>query len=637
MGEYSKALEHFFPAEAMYLEQGDRRGLGKVYNNIGRAYLKQGAYTKSLEYFNLSVRLDIEIGLQYNLGYTYSNIGETYAEMNNHLLALDYFSKSIRLKEKIDDKQGIVNTSILIGKTYMELGKYTESLSYLNRAYSTAAAIKIKTDMLSAALALSQVYERIKNYRMALEYFRRFQQVNDEIFSEHNNEKILYLKNNYEKDKKEKELALLQKNSHIRQIELDRYRKIRIFAITISILVLLLGVLIHTRMRLKARINRQLEKEIEEHKKTSIKLRKSEEIFKSLAEKHVVGICIIQDNEFKYCNPRFAEIFGYRLDEIYNFTPISLVTEMEIPRMKERIKRLIRNNGKSDSTIFSFQGIKQGGAIMYLDSYGTRISYRGYPALLETVIDSTIRKQVEMDLVNSQRMESIGILAGGIAHDFNNMLTVIIGNLCMASEETDENTATSKMLEDSLRAAFLCADLAQKLVTFSKGGWISPEPLDFSSILKEALEIYPKVKPYVRVIGYQQDLLPLLADERQIRQVIVNLLQNACEASIDCENKLILIEPIGIILNSDNKYGLNPGTYVRISIKDNGRGIPKENIKKVFEPYFTTKDGTGEKTVGMGLAICHSIITKHNGHISLNSIEGNGTTVNIILPAYSLL
>ena len=245
------------------------------------------------------------------------------------------------------------------------------------------------------------------------------------------------------------------------------------------------------------------------------------------------------------------------------------------------------------------------------------------------------RTRLHDQLLTAEKMEAIGILAGGIAHDFNNLLSVIMGNLGMGLEEIESNPKRAiKMLKNAEKASIQATELAQRLITFSRGGWVIRRGITLPELLKTIDEQNPGMKTILQQTTaiIPAGLKPLYGDERYLSQVIQNLLQNANESST--EQKQITLEAENVTLKKNNDFELIDGDYVKISIIDNGRGIPEEQMGKIFEPYFSTKNTVTQKGLGLGLAICYSIIKKHNGHITVKSQVGKGTTVEIYLPAY---
>ena len=243
------------------------------------------------------------------------------------------------------------------------------------------------------------------------------------------------------------------------------------------------------------------------------------------------------------------------------------------------------------------------------------------------MIDISERKQVEEEIVKMQKLESISILTGGIAHDFNNVLAGIKSNIYLVKDYVDRNDKGYAYLTRAEDAVRLGKDLALKMLTFSKGG----EPV------KKILSAYDLITDSVRLamsgsnvrceFDIPDDLWQIEADEGQLIQVISNLMINASQAMP--EGGTIKVRVENIESQAEKSGLLNKGKYVKITVKDQGIGIQGEHLQKIFDPYFTTK----QKGSGLGLAIAYSIIRKHDGHITVESEMGVGTTFFIYLAA----
>jgi PAS domain S-box-containing protein len=247
--------------------------------------------------------------------------------------------------------------------------------------------------------------------------------------------------------------------------------------------------------------------------------------------------------------------------------------------------------------------------------------------------DITEKHKREEDLLRIDKLESVGVLAGGIAHDFNNILSVILGNISLAKMyvKPDEEKL-QKRFSDAEQAILRAKDLTQQLLTFSRGGSPVKKTSAIQSVLKASCRFAVTGSNIQCEFDLPSDLLPVDIDAGQINQVIHNIVVNAQQAMPNGGTIHIAAENI-VSSEKMAKQGLvmNPGEYVRIVIQDNGVGIPVENIGKIFDPYFTTK----EQGSGLGLATSHSIIKKHGGYISVESLQGKGTVFSIYLPASS--
>jgi PAS domain S-box-containing protein len=247
--------------------------------------------------------------------------------------------------------------------------------------------------------------------------------------------------------------------------------------------------------------------------------------------------------------------------------------------------------------------------------------------------DTTEERKMEEELLKARKLESVGTLAGGVAHDFNNLLAVILGNISVAKLFLEPQSKAFTTLEQAESATLRSKDLTYRLLTFARGG----EPVRRVTSLKElidgsaALFLSDSNVTYTSVIA--EDLYPAEVDQGQVRQVIHNLMMNAGDAM--AEGGTITIRAENIVVGGNDGIPLPEGAYVRIAVEDQGSGIPEEDVQRIFDPYFTKKELGAEKGIGLGLAICYSIVKNHNGLMTVESEVGAGTTLYVYLPAYT--
>lgn len=253
-----------------------------------------------------------------------------------------------------------------------------------------------------------------------------------------------------------------------------------------------------------------------------------------------------------------------------------------------------------------------------------------YKTLLVSIFDITRIKQAEEELGKARRLESIGILAGGIAHDFNNILTAILGNITFSKVFVEPGSKIFERLSHAEAACGKAKELSNNIITFAQGGSPLRKRLHLENLLRDT------VRALLAGTGVKADLmLPdnldcVDADESQLRQVMTNIVENAIEAMPGGGTLRVMAEDL--LVGIKDNIPLSEGKYIKISIQDTGCGISQENLPRIFEPYFTTKEMEGRKGMGLGLAICHSIIKRHGGFISAESSEGKGTIISISLP-----
>jgi len=241
--------------------------------------------------------------------------------------------------------------------------------------------------------------------------------------------------------------------------------------------------------------------------------------------------------------------------------------------------------------------------------------------------DITERKRMEEELMKMQKLESIGILAGGIAHDFNNILTGILGHLSLAMQEIPPNENVYDDLVGAEKAALRAKALTQQLLTFSKGGAPIKKTASIKEILTESVSFVLRGSNVQCKFFIADDLQPVEIDAEQISQVMNNLIINANQAMPEGGN--IKVSAANITVTAKDDLPVKDGDWVKITIQDEGSGIPRKHLQKIFDPYFTTK----EYGSGLGLATAYSVIKKHNGYINVESEQGIGATFTIYLTA----
>lgn len=266
-----------------------------------------------------------------------------------------------------------------------------------------------------------------------------------------------------------------------------------------------------------------------------------------------------------------------------------------------------------------------------ITSAGLKDSRGNLFGVMETLEDITEQKLAQDELLRRTKLESLGTFADGVAKDFDSLLTAILRNVFLAKiSASDED----KMLENGLavaeRAGLQAKELAHRLITFAQGGYPVRKLEKIEPVLHEAAESVFKNSAITCNITIAKDLWPCEIDAAQIKQVIENVLINAREAMPDGGSVQMTTENT---TTGTNIRSLGQGNYIRIIIKDSGIGIPRENLPRIFDPYFTTKKTKEHGGIGLGLAISDSIIKYHNGLITVESIVNSGTTFSIYLPA----
>jgi PAS domain S-box-containing protein len=373
-------------------------------------------------------------------------------------------------------------------------------------------------------------------------------------------------------------------------------------------------------------------RDITQRKRAEEALRASERKFRQVFEKTAFGMAVTDRNRRIHdCNPAFLRMLGYSREELLSKT----IADISVPEDDEENVRLLRSALENKQPHFSMEKryIRKDGSVM--PGKLTVSLVHGDAAEEATMIgiveDITERQKMEQELLKLQKLESIGVLAGGIAHDFNNLLMGILGNIALSRMQVRPDSKAAQLLGAAEDACAQAKELSYRLLTFSKGGEPFKRPLSLPRLLRDAAALPLSGSKVSAEFSFPEDLPFVELDEEQIKQVIVNVVTNAREAMPD--GGIVRITAEMVTIKGAGTLSRKPGHYIKIGIVDQGVGIPPENLAKIFDPYFSTKEFSSQRGRGLGLAICHSIMLKHEGAITATSVVGKGTTIEIFIPA----
>lgn len=361
----------------------------------------------------------------------------------------------------------------------------------------------------------------------------------------------------------------------------------------------------------------------------NLELQRSEEQYRMLFNSGNDSIYVyeIEDGmpgNFIEVNNIACQRLGFSRDEFLKLSPIDIDASEKKGEIPQIMKKLLTDK----HLLFEQIHITKSGDRIPIETSAHLIEIKGKPAVLAIARDITERKRMEMEMQKSQKLESIGILAGGIAHDFNNLLTIILGNTQLSQMMIKMGRDVGKYLQKIEDGVEQATSLTQQLLTFSKGGKPVKKIGSIADLIKETANLAICGLNERCVLNITDDLWTVEVDKGQITQVLNNLIINADQAMPDGGEIYVSAENVDSD-SIDSHYSLPKGKYIKISIQDQGIGIPSGQLVKIFDPYFTTK----QKGSGLGLSVAYSIIEKHDGLITVNSELGVGTTFEIYLPA----
>lgn len=370
-----------------------------------------------------------------------------------------------------------------------------------------------------------------------------------------------------------------------------------------------------------------------ERRRTEEQLRESEARYRTIFETTGTAMLISDENSIiSFVNTEFERLSGYSKGETERRKSwTEFFTAEDLVRMREW-HRLRKIDPKAAPRNYEARFVDREGRNRNV--FLTIAMIPGTKRTVASLLDITRRKRMEEELLKVRKLESIGILAGGIAHDFNNLLGVILGYLNLASMNLPGGHPLLRLLNKAERASIQAKDLTQRFIVLATGGNSVKVRTSISEMMAETILEVLNDPTLEAAIQFPPDLFEIEVDQERMGQAIRNVIVNAREAMP--QGGTLRIKARNIEVTDDGKrlgLPIRNGRYVKMSIKDSGIGIPEDDMGRIFDPYFSTKDRGSVKGMGLGLATTHSVISRHGGLVSVKSGERDGTAVYIYIPA----
>jgi len=383
--------------------------------------------------------------------------------------------------------------------------------------------------------------------------------------------------------------------------------------------------------------------DITERLKSQSALRESEERFRSVVESAPDAIFIQTGKCFSYLNNRALALFGASSpDQLLG----RKVLDMIHPDYRELVdKRMSKLNELCQPVpVVEERLLRLDGSIVDVEASAVPFTFSGKPSALVFLRDIRRRKKVEKEraeleqqLFQSQKIESIGRLAGGVAHDLNNLLTPILGYSEMLLKRIREPGKSRQYIDVIHHAALKSRELVRQLLAFSSRQSLELRTIDLNEVIRDFEKLLRRTIRADIDIRYHlhEQPLPMRGDASQLEQIVMNLAVNA-EDAMPAGGKLIMETSVLVVKKGQEKYfeGLAAGSYALLTVRDTGEGMEQQTLNHLFEPFYTTKPKG--KGTGLGLSTVYGIVRQHGGIIQVSSERGAGTCIKILLPIQQL-
>jgi PAS domain S-box-containing protein len=358
-------------------------------------------------------------------------------------------------------------------------------------------------------------------------------------------------------------------------------------------------------------------------------LQGAEQPYRTLMETMSEGaLTIATDGTILYCNQRFAEMLMAPLNKIIGSSFQEMLPSDDRRAFKALLDACEKENCRGEYRLTAFGGPE---VPVYVSISALRL--QGAEGFCIVATDLTEQRSLEQQIRQSQKMEALGTMAGGIAHDFNNLLAAIIGFTELLQEDLPLETPGYQWVTRVMEASMRGRDLVKHILTFSRKGEQEKRPLRVSSIIKESVNLLRAAMPTTISINVnvRSESALILADPVQIQQVVVNLCTNASYAMQEKGGALdVELSDFNVSPSDPNPYGIEPGLYMRLMVRDTGTGIPADIKDRIFDPFFTTK--TRGRGTGLGLSVVMGIVKQSGGYITVESEPGKGSTFAVYFP-----
>jgi len=626
LGDNDEALEFFQRARVMKSELGETDGVADMLANIGDIKHLQGHNDEAIQIHLEALALRESEGDERRLAQSYRSLAAALQAAGRDTEALDRIDLAMEIQQRLDLKPEIVTSLSIKARALASLGRGVEAVAAATEGLELARSMGMRAREIVALDALIEAQVANGNTALAFAAQQRARELENELHSTEIRGDFAHFRAAFEARENEQEIELLRKNNELQELEL---RHQRLWRTSLVISLILLAIVAGTGWsRFLAKRRENLDRQ-----RADAALLESMERYRRLFERNLAGVFQADLNgEIRTSNQAFAAMLGYSdADVLVGKSIVDLSPE---PDQIRRFLEELATVGRVHNSEFTMT-TRDGAPVTVMMNAGRITETGGDDRFIEAIaIDVSdrnraeeVRRHLELRSQQSQKLDSLGVLAGGIAHDFNNMLMAILSNISLAKRPANSAEETLRRLNEAEDVCLRATSLTQQLLTFSKGGRPIRKTAAIGRLVEEGTATAARSGNCHYDCRCNPDLWSVEVDEGQITQVVQNLVLNSIQAmprggtvSVGVDNAHVTEGDIPT---------LEAGRFVRIEVVDTGEGIPDDSLESIFDPFFTTKKGGS----GLGLATAFSIVRSHGGAIVVHSEPNRGSKFEVYLPA----
>jgi PAS domain S-box-containing protein len=626
LGDHEPALEYLQRARVLKTELGETAGVTDILSNIGDIKHLQGKSEEAIEIHREALRLRLAEGGEARVALSHRSLAAALHAAGRDREALSQVKNALEIVRRLDLEPEVAACLPIEAEILAALGQSSQAIASASEGLDLARMLGMKGREVVALDAMIAAQTAAGDTKTAMHYQTLAREIERELAKSEVLSEFAEFQAEYDAREKTTEIQLLRKNNELQALALSHQRLWRNSLIIGIILLAIIAAAGWHRVLARRR-------EIEARQRADAALLKSMKRYRLLFERNLTGVFQTNLNgTIGTTNRAFATMLGFKdSDELSGRAIIDFTTapeEFQLFLQELSFKRELHNR--------EFTMVTRNGELVTILINAGRIDDGDDDGdLIEGIaMDVSDRNRAEEDrrrlafqLQQSQKLESLGVLAGGIAHDFNNMLMAILSNISLAKRSAAAPDETLRRLNEAEEVCLRATGLTQQLLTFSKGGRPIRNTASIGRLIEETTATAARGGNCHYDCRSNPELWPVEVDVGQIAQVIQNLVANAIEAMPNGGTVSVTADNAHLV--EGDVSTLEAGRYIRIEVVDTGCGIPEEELESVFDPFFTTKKGSS----GLGLATAFSIVRSHGGAIVVHSEPGRGSRFSVFLPA----